>query len=107
MKLAGHRIKLSRDQLLQLAALAFLLIVAGLAIAGPSGMLSWSENLRLRDQRRAEIAALRQEVHDLDNRVKLLHPDRADPDLVGELLRRNLNVVNPDEVVLTLDGNEP
>ena len=36
-------------------------------------------------------------------RVALLDPSGADPDLVGELLREKLNVVHPDEVVLTID----
>ena len=32
----------------------------------------------------------------------LLDPDHVDPDLSGELIRKNLNVVHPDEVVLEL-----
>ena len=39
----------------------------------------------------------------LKNRVALLHPDAADPDMVGELLRSQLNVVHPNEVVIKLD----
>ena len=39
----------------------------------------------------------------LKNKVDRLHPDGADPDLVGELLRENMNVVHPDEIVITLD----
>jgi len=32
----------------------------------------------------------------------LLDPRHADPDLTGELLRSNLNVIHPDEMVLLL-----
>jgi len=39
----------------------------------------------------------------LKNRVALLHPDHADPDMVGELLRSQLNVVHPNEVVIKLE----
>lgn len=99
----GHKISLKREQWAQGGALAVLLLIGGLAIAGPSGLLAWSENLRLLDQREAQIAQLEEERNELKNRVALLDPDQADPDLVGELLRSNLNVVHPDEVVITLD----
>ena len=99
----GHRISLKRQQVAQGAALAILLIIGGLAIAGPSGLLAWSENLRLLDQRNAQLAELRHERNELDRLVKGLDPDRADPDLVGELIRENLNVIHPDEVVITLE----
>ncbi|WP_345719562.1 FtsB family cell division protein [Qipengyuania qiaonensis] len=77
--------------------------MGGLAIAGPSGLLAWSENLRLLDQREAQLAELEAERSALKNRVALLNPDAADPDMVGELLRSQLNVVHPDEVVIKLE----
>ena len=85
------------------AALAALLVLGGLALAGPSGILAWSENLRLLDQRQAQLAELQEERAALENKVALLHPDHADPDMVGELLRSQLNVVHPDEVVVKID----
>lgn len=42
----------------------------------------------------------------LRHRVALLNPDQADPDLVTELIRKNLNVVHPDEVVINLETAE-
>ena len=87
----------------QNAALFVLLVLGGLGIAGPSGLLAWSENLRLLDQREAQLEALQKEKAALENKVALLHPDHADPDMVGELLRSQLNVVHPDEVVIRLD----
>jgi cell division protein FtsB len=85
------------------AALALLLLLMGLAIAGPSGLLAWSENAQQLEQRHARIAKLTEERDALRNRVELLDPAHADPDLVGEELRENFNVVHPDEVVLMLD----
>ena len=85
------------------AALAALLVLGGLALAGPSGILAWSENLRLLDQRQAQLAELQEDRAALENKVALLHPDHADPDMVGELLRSQLNVVHPDEVVVKID----
>lgn len=94
---------MARNKTTQNAALAILLVFGGLAIAGPSGLLSWSENLRLLDQRKAQLDAVQKERAALANKVELLHPDRADPDMVGELLRSQLNVVHPDEVVIKLE----
>jgi len=91
----------------QSLALGVLLVMGGLAIAGPSGLLSWSENLRLLDQRQEHLAELTKERDALRNRVALLDPDSADPDMVGELLRSQLNVVHPDEVVIRLDDENP
>ncbi|OZA93400.1 MAG: septum formation initiator [Erythrobacter sp. 34-65-8] len=99
----GHQISLPREQLVHLLALGALLVMGGLVIAGPGGLLSWRENLELLERREAHIAALSEQRDVLRNRIDLLHPDHADPDLTGELLRQNLNVVHPDEVVLPLE----
>jgi cell division protein FtsB len=96
----GKRLRLPREGLGQALALAALLIVGAIALAGPSGLLAWSENSRLLAERRAELDRLAAERDRLRNRVDLLDPRHADPDLVGELLRNNLNVAHPDEVVL-------
>ncbi len=92
-----------REKLIQLGALGCLLVLAGLTLAGPSGLLSWSENLSTLKQRQAEISALSKERDELKNRVALLNPDHVDPDLAGELIRKNLNVVHPDEVVIEVN----
>ncbi len=98
----GHRITLRKEQLTQGFALTALLVLTVLGIAGPSGLLSWSENSQLLSQRHAQINVLTAERDALKNRVELLDPANADPDLAGEEIRRNLNLVHPDEVVLTL-----
>lgn len=103
MKLANHNRHGGKFPVANGLALAFLLVMGGLAVAGPSGLLSWSENLRLLDQRQEQLAALTEERDALKNKVELLDPDHADPDLVGELLRSQLNVLHPDEVVVTLE----
>ena len=103
MKLVRHsrsRPQLPRETLTHTFALVALLVIAGVAVAGPSGVLAWSENSRLLEEREAELAQLSAERDELRNRVERLDPDHADPDLVGELLRKNLNVAHPDEFVL-------
>ena len=94
------RPQLPRETLTQTFALVALLVIAGVAVAGPSGVLAWSENSRLLKEREAELAQLTGRRDELRNRVELLDPDHADPDLVGELLRKNLNVAHPDEIVI-------
>ncbi len=84
-------------------ALAALLLMGALAIAGPSGILAWSENQRLLEQRRAQAAGLEGQTQALRNRVELLDPRDVDPDLAGQLLRDRLNVAHPDEMVILLD----
>ena len=103
MRRTRSRSPIQQAKITQHTALAALLVMGGFAIAGPSGLLAWSENLRVLDQREAQLAALEAEREALKNRVALLHPDHADPDMVGELLRSNLNVVHPNEVVIKLE----
>jgi cell division protein FtsB len=87
----------------QAAALAVLLGIAGFAIAGPTGLLAWSENAAALKQRKQEIARLSAERDALRNRVRLLDPDATDPDLASELVRKQLGVIHEDEVVITLE----
>ena len=95
--------RLARESLTQGVALVCLLVMGGFALAGPSGLIAWSENQRLLEERRTEIARLTGERNQLKNRVALLDPRHADADLAGELLRQNLNVAHPDEMVMLLD----
>ena len=104
MRRGGIISRLPPDQVKQGFALAGLLALTALAIAGPTGLLSWSENATLLEQRQAQIQILTEQRDELRNRVAMLDPEGADPDLVGELLRKNLNVVHPDEVVITVDA---
>ena len=94
---------MAREKLTRFAALGFLLVLAGLALAGPYGLLSWGESIALLEQRQDRIATLEAERDELKNSVALLDPDHVDPDLSTELVRRNLNVAHPDEYVLELE----
>lgn len=93
---------MAKRGLTQGAALSILVILGIIAVAGPSGLMAWGENNRQLRERQEEVKRLAVERDELRNRVALLNPDHADPDLAGELLRRNLNVVHPDEMVMLL-----
>lgn len=102
MKKTRTEPKLARESLVQGFALMSLLVLAGFSLVGPSGLLAWSENQRLLVERRAQVVQLTKERDELRNRVVLLDPRHMDPDLAGELLRSNLNVAHPDEMVMLL-----
>ncbi|WP_260922053.1 FtsB family cell division protein [Novosphingobium sp. 9] len=83
-------------------ALMSLLVMLGFVIAGPSGLIAWNENAHLLQARQVTLAGLRGQRDHLQNRVNLLEPDHMDPDLAGELVRRDLNVAHPDEMIMML-----
>lgn len=87
----------------EFAALGVLLLLGGLALAGPYGVLSWGENKALLEKRHEQIAMLTAQRDELRNRVALLDPAHVDPDLASELVRKDLNVAHPDEYVIQLD----
>ncbi len=85
-------------------ALAILLLslFAAYAVFGSSGILAWGDHARQLQDSRAELASVRTQRDHLKNRVTLLDPRRADPDMVDELVRKELNVGHPDEVIVPL-----
>lgn len=83
-------------------ALVTLLAIAGYAVLGPTGVLAWGEYQAQLETRGMELAKLQSERDALENRVQLLDPRGADPDLIGELLRKKVNVVHPDEIIVPL-----
>lgn len=94
------RPRLRKRKFGRLAAAAGLIVFAALALVGPTGVRACSDSKRLLEQRQAELAAAAAERDRIANRNRLLDPENADPDLVGELLRRDLNVAHPDEVIV-------
>lgn len=88
-----------------LPALGVLIIVnfVGYAVMGDNGVLSWGDYRRIRSERALELAQLEAERDRLAHRARLLDPRRADPDLAEELVRRELGLVRPDEVIIEID----
>jgi cell division protein FtsB len=88
-----------------LPALALVIIgsFAGHAVAGPNGLLALGGYHRDLQQRRVELARLEAQRDQLKHRSSLLDPRKADPDLADEMVRGQLGLVRPDEVIVPLD----
>lgn len=100
--------KPSLDSMMRRAGLPALALVVigffgGYALLGPNGVLAYGEYKRQLAQRNIEFARLEHDRAELRNRVRLLDPARANPDMVDELVRRQLGVAHPDEVIIPLD----
>ncbi len=83
-------------------ALITLLGIASYALLGPTGIIAWTDYRVALKQRSQELYVLEKERDALRNRQRLLDRNNVDPDLAGELMRRELNVVAPDEVVVPM-----
>ncbi len=86
-------------------ALALIVVgnFAGYAIAGPNGLLAWGGYHRSLEERKVELAQLEAERQRLRHRSALLDPRKADPDMADELVRKDLGLVRPDEVIIPLE----
>ena len=100
----GNRIfQLIRRSAMPALALIVVGTFAGHAIAGPNGILAWGGYHRALKERQAELNGLEQERAQLKHRSALLDPRKADPDMADELVRKDLGLVRPDEVIVPLN----
>ena len=85
---------------------AALLIVGvffgGYAVFGPNGALAYGDIERQLAVKKQQLAVLDKRRTELKNRVALVDPRHADPDMVDELARDKLGVMHADEVVVPL-----
>jgi cell division protein FtsB len=85
-------------------ALAVGVLIAGIGyvVFGPTGLYAWGGYSQELKDRRTELLELRKSQKDLKNKVELVDPQHTDPDMADELVRRDLNVADPDEVIVPL-----
>ena len=83
-------------------AITIIGVFAGYALLGANGVLAWGDYSQRLDWRKTELAALKVERAQLANRVSLLNLNAANPDMVDELVRRELGLAQPDEVIIPL-----
>ena len=86
---------------------AGMLVIAyflGAAVVGENGVLAWGDYRRAKAVEATRLAQLQTERARLAHRSRLLDPAHVDPDLAEELVRRELGVVRPDEVIIDMDA---
>ena len=103
MRGGKHIFELIRRAAFPALALIVVGTFAGHAIAGPNGILAWGGYHRALEQRQAELAELQRQKAQLKHRSALLDPRKADPDIADELVRKDLGLVRPDEVIVPLN----
>jgi cell division protein FtsB len=100
----GNRVfQLIRRTAMPALALIIVGTFAGHAIAGPNGILAWGGYHRALQERKAELAQIETQRAQLRHHSDLLDPRKADPDMADELVRKDLGLVRPDEVIVPLD----
>jgi cell division protein FtsB len=100
----GNRVfQLIRRSAMPALALIIVGTFAGHAIAGPNGILAWGGYHRALQERQAELAQLEAQRAQMRHHSALLDPRKADPDMADELVRKDLGLVRPDEVIVPLD----
>ena len=100
---ANRRLGMIRRAALPALAVVVVGTFAGHAVAGPNGLLAWGGYHRDLAERKVELASLQAERDRLRHRSALLNPKKADPDLADEMVRKDLGLVRPDEVILPLE----
>jgi cell division protein FtsB len=103
---AGTRNTFAMIRRAALPAVAFLIIAnfLGYAVVGSNGILSWGDYRRMKSERTLDLAQLEEEKARLAHRAELLDPRRADPDLAEEMVRSELGLVRPDEVIINIEN---
>lgn len=99
--------KLTLQQMMTRAALpAVCVAVASYfsfhAVSGPTGYVAWREYKVQRSKLQLAVQTSEEQQAALQRRLVLLDPRHVDPDLADELVRRNLDLVKPDEVIVPL-----
>jgi cell division protein FtsB len=84
-------------------ALTIIGFFGGYALVSPNGVLAWGDYRRELEAKQAELARLEAKKKVIENRVALLDPKKANPDLADELIRKRLGYSHPDEIIIPMD----
>lgn len=88
-------------------ALTVIGFFGGYALVGPNGVLAWGDYRQALQKQQAELSRLETQKKVIANRVALLDPSKANPDLADELIRKRLGYSHPDEIIIPMDGDQP
>jgi cell division protein FtsB len=102
MERARSLLNMLRSALWPAFAFAIIAFFGFYALFGSNGLLAWGDYAQRFETRTAELKGIEKQRAELANRVALLDPRRANPDMVDELVRRELGLAHPDEVIIPL-----
>ena len=85
------------------AALLIISFFGGYALVGPNGVLALGDYRQSLEKREAELQLLEEQKKIIANRVALLDPKKANPDMVDELVRKELGLAHPDDIIIPLE----
>jgi len=102
-RLIGQLRRLERRHWLVLLAYGIAIYFGYHALSGSRGLLAWQELTRELDASQQELSQLRAERRELEHKVSRLRSESLDPDLIDEVARRNLSLVDPLDVIILLD----
>jgi cell division protein FtsB len=69
-------------------------------IQGDRGLIAYAHTAMEIKRMEAELAVIAAERQRLAARADLLHPDRVEPDMLDEQVRRTLGLAHPDELIV-------
>lgn len=75
-------------------------------VNGDRGLIAWRSLEQRVEVARTQLAEIKAEREILEQRVRLLHPESLDPDMLDEWARRVLNYGLPDETVIFTPPSE-
>ena len=95
-------LELVRRAALPAACITVMAYFAFHAVTGNTGIIAWQGYKIERAVAQQRANAVHADKLALARQVALLNPAHVDPDYADELVRRNLGVVRPDEVIVPL-----
>lgn len=94
---------LARRAALPAICVLLLIYFGSHALVGQAGVFALDDIRRERAELASQHEELQAQKEALLRQISLLNPEGVDPDYADELVRRELGVVRPDEVVVPLD----
>jgi len=70
-------------------------------VEGDRGLLAWRQITQQLSAAQQDLSSVEAERTALERRVSHLRSDHVDPDLLDTQIRKTLNLVAPDEIVIT------
>jgi cell division protein FtsB len=102
MRGAKSLLNLARSVVWRAFGVTVVIFFAAYALFGANGVLAWGDYSARLKAHQSDLAQLQTDKARLAHRVALLDPNNANPDMVDELVRRDLGLARPDEVIIPL-----